>query len=179
METSLSAIARSSTLVTLRRPSASARRSSSGSPGSWNGGSPRAIVSTRARSLSTQVTVWPSDARQVPVTRPTYPVPTIATLMSTGERLHPPRTLAPARSALDLPRGRGHLERDSTRRAPHPTLDAGAGRDGDQVAGREPVRLARGDLEVANLPVDHDLVLGYLGMPVIAAVVAGLVPDDD
>src|SRR5688500_245072 len=43
--------------------------------------SPSRSVSIRALELSTHTTEWPKSARQVPVTSPTYPVPTIATFM--------------------------------------------------------------------------------------------------
>src|SRR5208283_3895332 len=38
---------------------------------------PARNTSTFFRSLSTQITSWPTSAKQAPVTKPTYPVPTM------------------------------------------------------------------------------------------------------
>src|SRR4051812_5830689 len=43
--------------------------------------SPRSSISIFAATLSMQVTALPLSARQVPVTRPTYPLPTTAIFM--------------------------------------------------------------------------------------------------
>ena len=43
--------------------------------------SPPLICSIFFLSISTQITLFPVSAKQVPVTRPTYPVPTTAMFM--------------------------------------------------------------------------------------------------
>src|SRR5438309_4797117 len=52
---------------------------SSSSPGSKIGTLPARKISIFRESLSTQVTLWPTSAKQAPVTRPTYPEPMIET----------------------------------------------------------------------------------------------------
>ena len=65
-------------VVKCRRPASTLRFTSSSSPGSYMGISPRSSESILAWSISTQVTLMPISAKHAPETSPTYPVPTIA-----------------------------------------------------------------------------------------------------
>src|SRR5881394_3637070 len=53
--------------------------------------------------LSTQMTWWPTSAKQVPVTRPTYPVPMIVSFMSQQRAHEPPRASAGGAKPLTSP----------------------------------------------------------------------------
>src|SRR5262245_50369493 len=64
------------------RPTARLRRTISSRPGSKIGTLPSCNMSILALSTSTQVTLTPNSAKQVPVTSPTYPVPTTAIFMT-------------------------------------------------------------------------------------------------
>ncbi len=65
-------------VVKRRRSSRRLRLTISSSPGSKIGISPRLSRSIFEASVSTQTTSLPDSAKQVPVTSPTYPVPTTA-----------------------------------------------------------------------------------------------------
>ncbi len=68
-------------VVNSRRPCLELRSKRISRPGSKMGTSPLRMRSTLAASMSTQMTWLPVSAKQVPVTKPTYPVPTTAIFM--------------------------------------------------------------------------------------------------
>ena len=70
---SLPATASSIESVKLKRPRFAA--TSSASPGSWNGTRPAVSSSIRSGETSRITTLWPSSARQAPLTSPAYPAP--------------------------------------------------------------------------------------------------------
>src|SRR5580765_6521135 len=53
--------------------------------------------------LSTQMTWWPTSAKQVPVTKPTYPVPMIVSFMSQQRAHEPPPASAGGAKPLTSP----------------------------------------------------------------------------
>jgi hypothetical protein len=82
------ATAVSTSVVKRNRPAATLRSIIGCRPGSWIGTPPATNMSILRESTSKHSTSWPTSARQVPVTRPTYPVPIIVIftrrLRSTG-----------------------------------------------------------------------------------------------
>src|SRR5882724_9701597 len=148
----------------------------------------RAAPSARARERAARrARSWPPGARRCRrrppggrVTRGTSPSPDRRSRCrrlppSWHERGDPPPAVAAAAVAVDLRAGGRDLHGHTPRRGAHHALDAGPGRDRDEVAGPEPVGDAGGDLEVPDLAFDDELVLGDVRMPVIAPVVAGAV----
>ena len=94
--------------VNVRRPAPRPSATISARPSSEIGMTPDSIISIFAGLLSMQVTWWPRWARQEPVVRPTYPVPTTAILLLM------PSTLLRAsgrRPSADAPRNRQSYRR--------------------------------------------------------------------
>ena len=75
---SLARTASATSVVKRSRPACTLRAIISPSDGSKNGTSPARSCAIFAASSSTQTTTLPSSEKHVPVTRPTYPEPTIA-----------------------------------------------------------------------------------------------------